>query len=278
MGRFVIADGNILERNELNLTWLLEVEPFVLSQNVWFGYGGIPLFDENIDNFSEQIESLKLPFPKLLADRRELFRLTRRMLNKNKFYRSGIVQIQFFWHEKQINSVIRSLAFVEFDFPFSMHGLLVNFSELKFLSSSRYNRFYFSKKPGWNIRDLQLRNSNYSNSIVLNEKDAVCEGLFTNIFFVKGKVLFTPSPDTGCFIDVIRNNILEIAPEIGLKVMESKTLYKNNIQEMDEIFLCSEERGIQWILGVENKRYLHYYSAKIHEKLNLLLELKAKKQ
>jgi branched-chain amino acid aminotransferase len=159
-----------------------------------------------------------------------------------------------------------------------MHGVLVNFSELTFLSSSHYNRFSFSKKPGWNIRELQLRNSNYSNSIVLNEKEAICEGLFANIFFVKGMVLLTPSPDTGCFIDVTRNYVLEIAPKVGLKVMESKSLYKNKVQEMDEIFLCSEERGIQWILGVENKRYVHHYSAKIHEKFNQLLESKAKKQ
>lgn len=278
MGRFVIADGNILEKNELNLTGLYEDEPFVLSQNIWFGFGGIPLFDENLDDISDQIEALKLPFPKILANRRELFRLTKRMLNKNKFYRSGNVQIQFFWHEKRVNSVISSLAFVEFDFPFSMHGLLVNFSTLKFLSSSLYNRFAFSKKPGWNIQALQLRNSNYSNSIVLNENEAICEGLFANIFFISGKVLFTPSPDTGCFIDVTRNYILEIAPKFGLKVIESKSLYKNNIQEMDEIFLCSEERGVQWILGVENKRYIHHFSAIIHHTFNQLLESKVKKQ
>jgi len=278
MGRFVILNGKVLEKEELNLTWLYEGDPFVLSQNVWFGFGGIPLFYENIDSIVEQIEVLKLPFPCILSNRREFFRLTKRMLNKNKFYRSGIIQFQFFWNEKNSNSVISRLAFVEFEFPFSMHGLLVNFSAFKSLFTSEFNEFRFSKKAGWNLQELLLRNSNFSNSIILNEKEAICEGLFANIFFIKGKILYTPSPDTGCYIDVTRNLILEIAPKVGLKVLELKSLYKNDLPGMDEIFLCSEERGIQWILGVENKRYVHYYSAKIHEKLNQLLELKAKKQ
>ena len=41
---------------------------------------------------------------------------------------------------------------------------------------------------------------------------------------------------------------------------------------MNEIFLASEENGIQWVLGVGNKRFVHRASIKIHELLNLQLK------
>jgi hypothetical protein len=41
---------------------------------------------------------------------------------------------------------------------------------------------------------------------------------------------------------------------------------------MNELFIAGEESGIQWILGVENKRFIHHYSEIIHEKLNDFLK------
>ena len=85
-------------------------------------------------------------------------------------------------------------------------------------------------------------------------------------------MLITPSLQTGCFEDKLRNTILGIATNINLKVVESAKIKKEDLTEMDEIFLASEENGVQWVLGVENKRFLHLFSAKIHEKLNEYLK------
>ena len=93
---------------------------------------------------------------------------------------------------------------------------------------------------------------------------------------IKGNALITPSLQTGCFEDKLRNTILEIASNFNLKVMESAKIKKEDLLQMDEIFIASEENGIQWILGVENKRFVHHYSAKIHEKLNEYLKGLAK--
>ena len=278
MDRFVILDEKIIGKEDLNISWLYADETFVLTQKTWFGFGGIPLIEENIHSLSEQIEYLQLPVPKILYNHRELFRLTKRMLNKNRFFRSGHILFQFYWNNDSVFTLISSVAFVEFEFPFSKHGLLVNYSDVKVLADSPINHFLFSRTINWKTGELKLRNTNLASSIVLNEKDVICEALYANIYFVKKGVLITPSAETGCYIDVTRNFILENAPKIGLKVLESKSIHKNDIPEMDEIFLCSEERGIQWILGVDNKRFVHHYSARIHQLLNDVFQFKAKRQ
>jgi hypothetical protein len=56
--------------------------------------------------------------------------------------------------------------------------------------------------------------------------------------------------------------------------VESENIYKEDVLQMNEIFIAGEEYGIQWLLGVENKRYVHRYSAIIHEKLNDYLKKK----
>lgn len=269
---FLIVDNKVISKDEVNLTAFFWDEPFVLSQKMWFGFGGIPLFHENIELLLQQMETLNLPFPDSFKNRKELFRITKRMLNKNKFYRSGLIHFQLFWHDSKIHSVITSFAFPEFEFPFSRHGLLINYSTLKKHSEISLNRYSFYNTTLWKAAEARLRDSHFQNSILMNENNFVCECVNANIFMIKGNALITPSLQTGCFEDKLRNTILEIAPNFNLKVMESAKVKKEDLLQMDEIFIASEENGIQWILGVENKRFVHHYSAKIHEKLNEYLK------
>ena len=82
---FVIVNGEILKRPELkSIPFFLE-DPFILSQKIWYGYGGIPLFFENLESLKNTVRTLEIPIPKLLQNEHELFRITKRMLNKNKF-------------------------------------------------------------------------------------------------------------------------------------------------------------------------------------------------
>ena len=102
----------------------------------------------------------------------------------------------------------------------------------------------------------------------------VSEGIASNIFMIKENVLITPSLDSGCFEDTTRDIILETAQQLQLKTVELPNIKKEHILEMDEIFFASEETGIKWILGVDNKRFVHNYSSKIDRKINLILKKK----
>ena len=97
---------------------------------------------------------------------------------------------------------------------------------------------------------------------------------YSNIFIQKDNILFTPSADSGCYEDSLRNIVLELAEKLDLRIVESAKISKEDLLESDELFLACEEMGIQWILGIENKRFVHDYSVKIHEKINDFLKAK----
>jgi branched-subunit amino acid aminotransferase/4-amino-4-deoxychorismate lyase len=265
---FIIINGEIVKKQETGFTPFFWDEPFVITQKFWFGFGGIPLFYENLEKIKLVLKTLNAGVPDLFGDAPELFRISKRMLNKNRFYRSGIITCQIYIGKTETNTIISSFAFPGFDFPISKQGLIINFSEFEKYTDNPLNQFAFFNYPQWIFADARINGTTFNNSIFLNEKGVVCECISANIFMIKGKVLYTPSIETGCYTDILRSYILETVPKTNLKVSESDEISKEEVIQMNEIFLASEEHGIQWVLGVGNKRFVHHYSEKIHEQLN----------
>lgn len=274
--QFVIINGKVVSKNEANLTEFVWNEPFILAQKVWFGFGGIPHFEENLVSIKEQLETLNLPLPALFKNQRELYRLSKRILNKNMFYRSGYLNYQFFIADNKVNYIITSKAFKILNFPFLDQGMLVAFSTVKKNSTLKFGRLKYHNTQLWNTAKAEMQQLNLHGSIFVNEKENICEGIASNIFLVKNDVLVTPSLETGCFHDLLRPIILELATNLNLKTIEVPEIAKEHINEMDEVFFASEEYGIQWVLGIDKKRFVHEVSEKIYEELNNYLKEKVR--
>ena len=61
--------------------------------------------------------------------------------------------------------------------------------------------------------------------------------------FIKEKTLITPGLDLGVLPGVMRDTIMELAPPIGLSVIEDSIPF-DSINEMDEAFICSTGIGL----------------------------------
>lgn len=191
--KFLIADGNIAACDEINLNSLIINPSFRIAQKVWYGYGGIPLFSENLRQFNEQAESLRLPFPKAWINQRELLRLTKRMLNKNKYFRSGYIQFQVVWTEENCYSLVTSSAQEIFDFPFANSGLLAAISSQKKQSRNEFSRFPAFNEMTWQAGRAEIHGSPFLQTIFMNECLSVCEGAHANIFLIKDHELIVHS-------------------------------------------------------------------------------------
>lgn len=273
--RFIILDGKILEKKDVLLPEEFTKNRLAMSQKMWYGYGGIPLFPENMDLLRTQAVVLKLPFPADFENNRELFRLIKRMLNKNRFYRSGHVHMQIFYGKDSIHTLVSSTTFSEFAFPFSEEGILAAFSTQKKFTPNVMNRMPFFNERLWQTALSEIIDTPFHQSIILNEKDSACECAFSSLYFISGNELITPSYRSGCHENALRRLVIEAAEKLGLKTNEAAFISQDEILEADEIFCASEEWGIQWILGIEQQRFIHYYSEKIAEELNVLLKIKA---
>lgn len=272
---FLIYNEEIVRREEINLSKFLYEKSFSLNQKIWYGFGGIPLFTENIQLIEKQVEVLKLPLPDIFSNKREFFRIAKRMLNKNKFYRSGFIEIHLFWQNENVETIITSNAFSFFNFPFFEEGVLITSSSHKKHSQNKLNQFSFFNESIWETTLLELNGTYFKNAVLTNQTGAVCECSFSNIFFLKDKKIITPTLSAGCYNDSLRSVILKTAKLLKLVPVECDNIQLCELPKMDEIFLASEQTGIQWVLGFENKRFLHRYSDAIYEKLNEFLKEKA---
>jgi len=79
--------------------------------------------------------------------------------------------------------------------------------------------------------------------VFYNKDRIITECAIRNIFYIKNKTIFTPSPDLGILSGVMRNTIIQIAQNIGLDVLE-KHIHYNEIDTMEEAFISSTGIGL----------------------------------
>ncbi|MDD4107346.1 MAG: aminotransferase class IV [Prolixibacteraceae bacterium] len=271
---FVIFNGEIVNRDEINYGNLITCELYQTEQKVWFGYGGIPLFNENIELLVRQAGCLNIPVPKEIENRKELLRLTKRMLNKSRFYRSGYIIFRILFTGTDSHSLISPVSSPQFHLPFSQEGLLITFSDHRKFSRNEFNKYAFFSKPIWDAALSDVKGTYYSNAVILNENDMVCECAGANIFFIKGNKLIIPPLYSGCYHDTLHEIVIDAAKKSGIIPAGQEEIQKEDINEMDEIFIASEQSGLSRITGVDTRRFVTRHSAVIYDKISEILKAK----
>jgi len=88
--------------------------------------------------------------------------------------------------------------------------------------------------------------------IMLNNKEHVCEGSASNIFWTRGDWVFTPSAATGLLEGVTRSTIIRLCEErLDLRVIAGE--YKlQDLQFADELFISSTSLEVTPVVKVDN--------------------------
>ncbi|TYS54469.1 aminodeoxychorismate lyase [Sutcliffiella horikoshii] len=89
----------------------------------------------------------------------------------------------------------------------------------------------------------ELGTSQDVEGIFLTEEDYVAEGLVSNIFWIKGDTIYTPSISTGILNGVTRKFILHLCSLLNLDVKEGK-FPKEELLEADEVFITNSTQEI----------------------------------
>ncbi|EDP73799.1 aminotransferase class IV [Hydrogenivirga sp. 128-5-R1-1] len=105
---------------------------------------------------------------------------------------------------------------------------------------------------------LKIKSTNYTRNILakryalkkgcfdavfLNEKNEITETSSANIFWVRGKYLYTPSLECGLLNGITRQFVIEKAKEEGFVVVEGR-FYLNDVKNSDMIFITNSLNGI----------------------------------
>jgi len=88
--------------------------------------------------------------------------------------------------------------------------------------------------------------------IMLNNKEQICEGASSNIFWVKDKWVFTPDASTGLLEGVTRSTIIRLCEEkLNLRVISGEFKLQD-LKFSDEVFITSTSLEVMPVVKVDN--------------------------
>lgn len=100
------------------------------------------------------------------------------------------------------------------------------------------------------LAKIEAKEAGAYEAIMLNNRGYLTEGTITNIFFVKGGTIFTPSIESGILDGITRDLVMRVAEKNGIKVTEG--LYTSeNIYDADEAFITNTTLEILPVIKVD---------------------------
>jgi len=270
--RYFLLNEELKDLNQpLSMVSLLLDQPFRLEEKIWFCKGHIPLLEESILLLKEQAEAICQELPDSLNKLAETGRGIHRLINRNKAFHSGVICISVLYGKSTPCLIITLIPSEANQFELKRESLLLTFSEIVKCSSNRYNRYRFFNIPLWESIQYSASRLKADGLIILNEKKEIVEYPEANLFFIKENAIYTPSPETGCYLDPMREKILEAAVNLGFYTAETSKLTSRNILNMDEAFIAGQSRGMQKIMGIGMKRFTHRKTLLLHKKVNAMI-------
>lgn len=98
------------------------------------------------------------------------------------------------------------------------------------------------------------RQQGFDEVLIRNDQGFITEGTHTNIFGVKGRVLYTPDASCGLLEGTMRRQVIMACENAGLEVRETK-MYVETLISMEEIFLTNALVGIMPVSAFESEAY-----------------------
>jgi branched-chain amino acid aminotransferase len=121
------------------------------------------------------------------------------------------------------------------------------------------------------IEKHRAEREGYADALMLDWRGRIAEATGANIFFVKGGVLHTPTPD--CFLDgITRRTVIGLAKKRGLQVIE-RAIMPEEMAEFSECFITgtaaevspvSEIGPYRFAVGDITRMLMADYAALVH--------------
>ncbi len=266
---FLLYQTKIIREADFNPQAFVLKEALPLTTYLWFAHGEIPFLPTHLSRIQRCLADLNIAEDKVNFT--EIKRLLLRLLNKNKAFMGGWIRMNLYLSQPDVYLVATVEAHSERQMPLNDQGAMAIVSNMPICSlilQPAYHPLHQMRNLTEHLLNL---NSRHNLSILCNQNGSVAQTQDSNLFAIKKDTLYTPALETGCIDDHLRRQIITSAKIVGLTVKETDCLKPSELESMDELFAASEERGVVWILGLNNKRYIRKKTVLIWETLDKVI-------
>lgn len=231
----------------------------VSSEGLQYGYGAFETilvknsvvydFDAHFNRLQSAMVYLNMDFK---VQMEELYISAREYLEKEERI-NGVLKISCF-----LNKNKTEIVFTSRDFPYSDKcyddGYKICTSKIKRHSDNPIHMIKSNNVINNHLEMQKIKKDGFNESIHLNQNNNITEGVYSNIFFVKDNILFTPDIRTGLLPGIQRQKVINVSKKIGIRA-DIGYYTIEDIKNADEVFLTSSLLGIIKVTSFENTRY-----------------------
>lgn len=147
-------------------------------------------------------------------------------------------------------------------------GFSAGISSLRQSEANLFSRLKTTNRLLYELGFQQAKQKGFDEALILNDRGYITEASRSNIFFVKGNELWTPSLECGCLAGVTRRIIFEQAKKYKIPVNEGRFTL-SDLYEADEAFLTNSGMGVMPLVRVEKRLINNGKPGKLTEFFNL---------
>nr|WP_321405519.1 aminotransferase class IV [uncultured Carboxylicivirga sp.] len=199
------------------------------------------------------------------------------LINKNRLFGDVRVRLTVFREdgglytptENKVQYLIEISPLESHFYNLNSKGLLLgNYSDDR-KSLNRFSRFKSANSLLFVMAGLYKKENKLDEVLISNDLNYIIESLASNLFWIKDGYVYTPRRTSGCVDGVMRKQILSVLHEQKIPLQETEGTSISELLQADEIFITNAIQGMQWVVGLENKRY---FCNKVKEIHRLLVE------
>lgn len=240
--------------------------------------GQVQLFDLHHKRLMAGMRALRLVIDEKFKKQQLVFEIER-LLKRNKLFAGARVRLTIFRSAEGLYTpasnyaayLIEASALPNKFYKLNERGLTIGiFRELRkpinYLSPYKTCNALLNVMAG-----MHAAENHWDDCLIINENNLIVEGYHSNVFLYKEGVLYTPGVESGCVMGVMREKLIRLAQQQGIKIIELPGLTEEELLSAEEIFLTNAVEGIRWVLAYKHRRYFNKLSVLLNDQLNTTL-------
>ena len=200
----------------------------------------------------------------------------KKLLQKNLLFKASRVRISCFRDgeglytptSNKINYYIESSVLESVDYELNSKGLLIDtYTDIK-KELNPISFFKISSALTYVMAAIHKQENNLDDCLIVNSQGLIIEAISSNVYYLKGEIIYTPKILSGCVAGVMRQVMFQFVTQSGAYQLEEVAgITEDDLLNADECFITNAIQGMQWVVGFKDKRYFNNQTRLLHQQL-----------
>ena len=264
-GKYILVDGSFCKSDEYRIT-SAEAEALHFSQKFRVIRSKLPFFAESLELIRLKLLYFNQTYPEFTSnDGAALLRQIERTLTKNKHFLGAVVKLTFRFIASKVHYTIQSEVIEPVAYEINTKGLYTEIITPIQKSISSLAALSLGSEIYWDIASCHKKESTADELLTINTLGNIIEAPESNIYLILGNQVIGVGANQGAYQDITKPEMLSIFEELNLKYTEDIAITEDVLRSAEELMLVNSIKGVQWIIGFEEKRYFNHTTRKINE-------------